>query len=264
MGFSKNDFEKVDLRIKKITEQTVEQIEIDSELPPTIEQLEDNNRTYSIMAAILFIDIRKSTYLTENSQAKSMVKIYRSFMRMAVDCVRKNGGVTRQFLGDRIMGVFIDSADENGNIVDSAADKAINAARSLQTVIDYSLNKYLKTNVNGKVIECGIGIDYGKVLVTQVGMYGLESDENRENEVDCVWVGNTTNYASKYSDMLSINSQWILCPVCGNKTRNRIREDTILKNYPLYCPKCKQETLIEAKNLQITVIKEPDAKTQSR
>ena len=34
--------------------------------------------------------------------------------------------------------------------------------------------------------------------------------------------------------MLSINSQWILCPVCGNKTRNRIREDTILKNYPLY------------------------------
>lgn len=36
------------------------------------------------------------------------------------------------------------------------------------------MNKYLKTNVNGKVIECGIGIDYGKVLVTQVGMYGLE------------------------------------------------------------------------------------------
>lgn len=74
MGFSKNDFEKVDLRIKKITEQTVEQIEIDSELPPTIEQLEDNNRTYSIMAAILFIDIRKSTYLTENSQAKVWLK----------------------------------------------------------------------------------------------------------------------------------------------------------------------------------------------
>lgn len=203
MGFSKNDFEKVDLRIKKITEQMVEQIEVDSELPPTIEQLEDNNKTYSIMAAILFIDIRKSTYLTENSQAKSMVKIYRSFMRMAVDCVRKNGGVTRQFLGDRIMGVFIDSVDEKGNMVDSAPDKAINAARSLQTVIDYSLNKYLKTNVNGKVIECGIGIDYGKVLVTQVGMYGLESDENRENEVDCVWVGNTTNYASKYSDIAS-------------------------------------------------------------
>ena len=30
------------------------------------------------------------------------------------------------------------------------------------------------------------------------------------------------------------NAEWILCPVCGNKTRNRIREDTVLKNYPLY------------------------------
>lgn len=32
----------------------------------------------------------------------------------------------------------------------------------------------------------------------------------------------------------------------------------VLKNYPLYCPKCKQKTLIEVKDLQVTVIKEPD------
>lgn len=25
-------------------------------------------------------------------------------------------------------------------------------------------------------------------------------------------------------------SEWILCPVCGNKTRDKIREDTVLKN----------------------------------
>lgn len=203
MALSKSDFEKLDSRLKSIIEQPVEQIEMNTDLPPTIEQLEDNNKTYSIVAAVLFIDIRKSTLLTENSQAKSMVKIYRSFMRMAVDCVRKNRGVTRQFLGDRIMGVFIDSVDENGNIAEKAVDKAISAAKSFQTVIDYSLNKYLKSKVNGKIIECGVGIDYGKVLVTQVGMYGVEQDENKENEVDCVWVGNTTNHASKYSDLAS-------------------------------------------------------------
>lgn len=53
--------------------------------------------------------------------------------------------------------------------------------------------------------------------------------------------------------------KWLLCPVCGNKTRDRLREDTVLKNYPLYCPKCKQETLINANDLKITVITEPDA-----
>ena len=57
---------------------------------------------------------------------------------------------------------------------------------------------------------------------------------------------------------------WILCPVCGNKTRLKIRKDTELKNFPLFCPKCKQETLINVKELNIIVIKEPDAQTQSR
>ncbi|MBO5453925.1 MAG: cysteine-rich KTR domain-containing protein, partial [Clostridia bacterium] len=51
---------------------------------------------------------------------------------------------------------------------------------------------------------------------------------------------------------------------CGGKTRDRIREDTVLINYPLYCPKCKQEHLIKAENLKVTVIKEPDTKMQSR
>ncbi len=55
--------------------------------------------------------------------------------------------------------------------------------------------------------------------------------------------------------MVSAILEWIHCPVCGNKTRLQIRTDTELKNFPLYYPKCKQESLIDAKNLQITVIK---------
>ena len=51
-----------------------------------------------------------------------------------------------------------------------------------------------------------------------------------------------------------MKTEWILCPVCGNKTRNRIREDTVLKNYP----QGKQEALIEAENLKVTVIKKQE------
>lgn len=53
--------------------------------------------------------------------------------------------------------------------------------------------------------------------------------------------------------------KWILCPVCDCKTRIKIREDTILENLPLYCPKCKNETLIAVRHQSITVIKKPDA-----
>ena len=58
--------------------------------------------------------------------------------------------------------------------------------------------------------------------------------------------------------------KWLLCPVCGNKTRLKLREDTILENFPLYCPKCKQETLINVQQMNMSSIKEPDAQTQSR
>ena len=57
---------------------------------------------------------------------------------------------------------------------------------------------------------------------------------------------------------------WVLCPICNSKTRTKIREDTELVNFPLFCPKCKHETLINTKRGIVKIIKEPDAKTQSR
>ena len=46
-------------------------------------------------------------------------------------------------------------------------------------------------------------------------------------------------------------TEFIRCPVCGNKTRDKIREDTVLKNFPLFCPKCKSECLIDIAQLDL-------------
>ena len=83
--------------------------------------------------------------------------------------------------------------------------------------------------------------------------------ENVELEPVKQGVGYLVSLTVGIIQLIMISTKWVLCPVCGNKTRNKIREDTELKNFPLYCPKCKQESLIEAKNLHITIIKEPDA-----
>ncbi len=61
-----------------------------------------------------------------------------------------------------------------------------------------------------------------------------------------------------------MKEEWVLCPKCQSKTRLKIRENTELKNFPLFCPKCRQEVLISVKQFHISIIKEPDAKTQSR
>jgi ribosomal protein L44E len=58
--------------------------------------------------------------------------------------------------------------------------------------------------------------------------------------------------------------EWLLCPVCKSKTRTRIRGDTTLTNFPLFCPKCKQETLVNVQKLNMSIIKEPDATAQSQ
>ena len=58
--------------------------------------------------------------------------------------------------------------------------------------------------------------------------------------------------------------RFIIFLLCAGKTRVKIKEDTELRNFPLYCPKCRNETLIDLKQGNITIIKEPDAQTQSR
>ncbi|MEJ3689586.1 cysteine-rich KTR domain-containing protein [Faecalibacterium sp. HTF-76H] len=54
-------------------------------------------------------------------------------------------------------------------------------------------------------------------------------------------------------------TKWVLCPICNRKTRIKVREDTILEDFPLYCPKCHRETLIAVHKQKIIILKEPDS-----
>lgn len=58
-----------------------------------------------------------------------------------------------------------------------------------------------------------------------------------------------------------VERQWVLCPVCGAKTRLQLLPETELKAFPLFCPKCKHESIINVKHF-IMETKLPDAKTQ--
>ena len=51
---------------------------------------------------------------------------------------------------------------------------------------------------------------------------------------------------------------FILCPVCGRKTKVKVIRETELKNFPLFCPKCKNQCVIDLRKGQITVQKGRD------
>lgn len=59
--------------------------------------------------------------------------------------------------------------------------------------------------------------------------------------------------------MKKTEEKWVLCPICGAKTRLRLLQQTILRDFPLFCPKCKQESLINAENYQVERILEAAA-----
>lgn len=41
---------------------------------------------------------------------------------------------------------------------------------------------------------------------------------------------------------------WIHCPTCGNKTRTKVNPDTVLKHFPLFCPKCGKEHIVDVQD----------------
>lgn len=50
--------------------------------------------------------------------------------------------------------------------------------------------------------------------------------------------------------------QWVHCPICGGKTRTKIRPDTEAKNLIVFCPKCKRESVMDIKDMESKVVEQ--------
>ncbi|MBQ6718803.1 MAG: conjugal transfer protein [Oscillospiraceae bacterium] len=52
------------------------------------------------------------------------------------------------------------------------------------------------------------------------------------------------------------DSRWIRCPICDSKTRTKVYTDTVMFNFPLFCPKCKKEIRIDVMQMKMAIRKE--------
>ena len=41
---------------------------------------------------------------------------------------------------------------------------------------------------------------------------------------------------------------FLICPKCGKKTNTKVLPETVLKDFPLYCNRCKTATKIDHKS----------------
>lgn len=138
-----------------------------------------------IRTCVLYIDMRKSTDLNLAHRPQTLAKLYTSFVRAMTRIARYYGGHVRGIIGDRVMVLFD---------VDSCFANAVNCAIAMNTVAKHILNKNFQANE----VMFGIGIDYGRMLVTKAGIRRHGSEQG--NYKNLVWLGRPANVASKLTD----------------------------------------------------------------
>jgi adenylate cyclase len=145
-----------------------------------------------IDTCVLYIDIRRSTELSISHKAETVAKLYSAFVRAMTKCARHYGGHVRGIIGDRVM-VLFDCDDCFAN--------AVNCAVLMNSAAKHVINKHFTRNE----VQCGIGIDAGKMLVTKTGFRrrGVE----QHNYKNLVWLGRPANVASKLTDIANKPSE---------------------------------------------------------
>ena len=53
----------------------------------------------------------------------------------------------------------------------------------------------------------------------------------------------------------TVEEQFIKCPNCGKEVKIKIRKDTVMKNFPMFCTWIKEEILIDVEDLKVTLSK---------
>lgn len=139
-----------------------------------------------IETCVLFIDMRKSTELNLQHKPETLTKLYAAFMRGMVKAAQHFNGKVRNIIGDRVMVVF-DTKE--------AVKDAINTAMVLNSVGIYIIDKHFKHNE----ISFGIGVDYGKMLVSKGGI--IKNGSENAPYKSLVWLGRPANVASKLTDL---------------------------------------------------------------
>lgn len=144
------------------------------------------NKGLKFTATVLYIDLRGSTELLNKHQKRVVAKIHKAYYYTIVKIAQSLNGQTRSFNGDSLLVFF------QGTTKDTLSN-AVKAAMMMKYMlsqpegISTQLNKYT-------TFDFGIGLDYGDILCTKVGIGGTYDNK------DLIWIGNSVNKSTVLSD----------------------------------------------------------------
>lgn len=155
--------------------------------PQVVEEL-SRNRNFQVELggrnqeiAVLFVDIRGFTTLSESLSPGEIVEILNRYLGQVTEAIFRNEGTLDKFIGDAVMAVYNAPLD--------VADYPVKAVRTGLDIVRAveRLNEELKRDF-GLEIACGVGVHWGRAVVGNIGC---------DFRMDYTAIGDTVNTAER-------------------------------------------------------------------
>ncbi|MCD6122166.1 MAG: HAMP domain-containing protein, partial [Spirochaetales bacterium] len=135
--------------------------------------------------AVLFSDIRQFTSISEKLPPDEIVESLNKYFSLMVDIVMQNSGIVDKFIGDALMAFYGAPVKH-----DDDAERSVKSALEMLASLE-KFNAWQKTKGH-REFRIGIGINYGKVTVGNIGS---------EKKMDYTVVGDMVNLASRLEEL---------------------------------------------------------------
>lgn len=131
--------------------------------------------------AVLFVDIRGFTPLSESLEPEQVVNILNSYLKLTASCIFKHGGTLDKFIGDATMAVF-NAPFDTEDYVYKAVATAWDIAQGGEAIEKEFVGQY------GKKVGFGVGVNCGPAVVGNIGS---------DFRMDYTAIGDTVNTAAR-------------------------------------------------------------------
>jgi len=131
--------------------------------------------------AVLFVDIRGFTTMSESLRPEEVVEILNEYLGLTRQAIFDNGGTLDKFVGDATMAVFNAPFD-----LDDYIFRAVCTAWDMQAGAEEIAEKFRKRY--GKSVSFGIGVNCGNAVVGNIGC---------DFRMDYTAIGDTVNTAAR-------------------------------------------------------------------
>ncbi|MFI3171784.1 MAG: adenylate/guanylate cyclase domain-containing protein [Eubacteriales bacterium] len=143
--------------------------------------------------AVLFVDLRGFTGMSEQLQPDLVVGLLNEFLTMVDECINKFDGTLDKFIGDCAM-AFWGAPEPKKNPSYDACCAAVEMIRSVE-ILNKEIERKYKLN-----ISFGVGIHFGTAIVGSVGS---------TTRLDYTAIGDTVNTASRLESNAPKNTIYI-------------------------------------------------------